>query len=195
MSYFNKSTFVKFILSITLSLSFFIASAFSKAALIDAGPMIGEKAPALTVINKNKQIVSIDDLTADKGLIILFFRSADWCPYCKRHLIELNKSATKFKTLGYGLSAISYDNIDILNEFSEIQKMTYPLLSDQSAETVKAYNILNTQYKMGDENYGIPYPGVVVINSDGDVTYKYFYEGYKKRIKFTELYEKLSTVK
>jgi hypothetical protein len=55
-----------------------------------------------------------------------------------------------------------------------------------------AYGILNKAYTKGDDNYGIPYPGIVIVNKKGKVIHKYFYEGYKNRVDFTKLYEKLS---
>ncbi len=184
-----------FLLTLLLSLTFFIAPSFAKKPSIDVGPTVGDKAPTLMVVDENKMSVSIDDLSAKKGLVILFFRSADWCPFCKRHLIELNEYADKFKTLGYGVAAISYDSPEILTTFSQMHKLTYPLLSDQGAATVKAYDILNAQYKEGDENYGIPYPGVVVITPGGNIDHKYFFEGYRKRVKFHDLYQQLNSIK
>jgi len=193
MTHVTKSIFVTSI--ITISLMLFSLHSFAKTVSIDVGPMIGDKAPSLTVIDKNKKAVNIDDLTADKGLIVLFFRSADWCPFCKKHLVELQGYADKFKALGYGVAAISYDNTAILSSFTEKHNLSYPLLSDQSAATVKAYGILNKDYKMGDDNYGIPYPGVVIINPAGNIDHKYFFNGYRKRVKFVDLYEQLSAVK
>ncbi len=186
---------VSSLLTLLLSLTFFITPSFAKVSSIVVGPKIGDKAPDLMVIDQNKLSVNIDDLSAKKGLIVLFFRSADWCPFCKRHLIELNEYADKFKALGYGVAAISYDSPEILTKFSQMHKLAYPLLSDQGAGTVKAYDILNAQYKVGDENYGIPYPGVVVITSDGNINHKYFFEGYRKRVKFHDLYQQLNSVK
>lgn len=58
-----------------------------------------------------------------------------------------------------------------------------------------SYGILNQEYPVGSRNYGIPYPGVVVINTQGELTHKYFFHGYKKRVKFTELYTQLTTSK
>jgi peroxiredoxin len=195
MSHVTKSICVTSVIAILLSLTLLSLPSFAKSVSIDVGPTVGDKAPSLTVIDKNKKSVSIDDLTAEKGLIILFFRSADWCPFCKKHLIELQGYADKFKALGYGVAAISYDDTEILKSFSQKHSLTYPLLSDQLAATVKAYGVLNNDYKMGDETYGIPYPGVVIINPAGKVDHKYFFKGYRKRVKFVELYEQLNTVK
>jgi peroxiredoxin len=191
----KQATPVSLFFSLLLSLTFFIAPSFAKSSSIDVGPTVGDKAPALVVIDQNKTPVSIDDLSAKKGLIILFFRSADWCPFCKRHLIELNEYADKFKALGFGVAAISYDTPEILTQFSQMHSLNYSLLSDQDAATMKAYDILNAQYKMEDDNYGIPYPGVVVITPDGNIDHKYFFKGYRKRVKFHDLYQQLNSTK
>lgn len=159
---------------------------------INVGPALGKKAPEISVINTLEQPINIQKLSGSKGLIILFFRSADWCPFCKYHLIEMNDYAERFTALGYGLAAISYDNSAVLAKFAKQQNIVYPLLSDQQVKTMIAYDIVNTQYKTGDDNYGIPYPGVVVINDQSKISHKHFFEGYKNRVKFSELYQQLN---
>ena len=158
---------------------------------INVGPILGKQAPAITAINTLQQPVNIKQLSGEQGLIILFFRSADWCPFCKKHILELNDLAERFTKLGYGLAAISYDHTDILKKFAEQRNISYPLLSDQKVQTMLAYNIVNSEYAIGDEHYGIPYPGVVVIDDNGKVIHKHFFKGYKKRVKFSELYLQL----
>jgi peroxiredoxin len=160
---------------------------------IDVGPTLGKQAPEISAINTLQQPVTIKQLSGDKGLVILFFRSADWCPFCKKHLIELNDHAEKFTTLGYGLAAISYDNTDVLKTFAEQKSISYPLLSDQQVQTMLAYNIVNNEYTTDSDNYGIPYPGVVVIDNKGNVIHKHFFKGYKKRVKFSNLYLQLKS--
>jgi peroxiredoxin len=187
---FTSSLNKKIVISLFSFLLLFINNALANTN-ISIGPTIGKKAPDITVINTQQQSVNIKQLSSDKGLIILFFRSADWCPFCKKHLIELNDQAKQFTQLGYGLAAISYDNTDILKKFAEQQHINYPLLSDQKVQTMSAYDIVNKEYSVDDDNYGIPYPGVVVIDNKGNVMRKHFFKGYKNRVKFTELYLQL----
>lgn len=172
-----------------------IANASLAMSNIDVGVKVGESAPQITTQDIKNNPVKLEGVLGEKGLIIVFFRSADWCPYCKKHLIELNQQAEKFTQLGYGLAGISYDNTQILKDFSLAQKITYPLLSDQNVATMKAFKIVNQKYGPNDDNYGIPYPGVVVIDNQGKVIHKYFYQGYKNRVKFPELYTQLATRK
>ena len=179
------------ILSVLISLLLLFTNNAIANTSIDVGPSLGKQAPAITAINTLQQPVNIKQLSGEQGLIILFFRSANWCPFCKKHILELNDLAERFTKLGYGLAAISYDHTDILKKFAEQRNISYPLLSDQKVQTMLAYNIVNSEYAIGDEHYGIPYPGVVVIDDNGKVIHKHFFKGYKKRVKFSELYLQL----
>jgi peroxiredoxin len=174
-----------------VSIFFLLSHSATANTSINVGPVVDKKAPEITVLNTQQQPVSLKQLSREKGLIILFFRSADWCPFCKKHLVELNEQAKNFTQLGYGLAAISYDKTAILKKFSQQEHINYPLLSDQKVKTMSAYNIVNSDYVVGDDHYGIPYPGVVVIDSHGDVIHKHFFKGYKKRVKFADLYLQL----
>jgi peroxiredoxin len=176
----------------TFSLLLLLTTSVYANSNIEVGPELGKSAPPITVINTLQESVNIAQLSGEKGLIILFFRSADWCPFCKRHLIELNDHAEKFRKLGYGLAAISYDNTEVLKAFSENKNISYPLLSDQQVKTMSAYNIVNSKYAVSDDNYGIPYPGVVIIDNTRKVINKHFFKGYKNRVKFSDLYSELA---
>ena len=130
----------------------------------------------------NKQ--TIRQLSGENGLLLIFFRSADWCPYCKKHLIEIDGWTQRVNGLGYKIAAISYDSIETLKGFSEKRQLKYPLLADQNHKTMESFNVINQENPPGTEHYGIPYPGVMVIDTNGKLIYKYFYEGYKKRVTF-----------
>lgn len=175
----------KFYLNVVLCMS--IAAGlfgFNAHALesFDTGLNVGDKAPELNVVNTLKEPQTLQMLGGEKGVVLVFFRSADWCPYCKRHLVEMNDWVIPLAAKGYKLAAVSYDDTTILDAFAKKNKLAFPLLSDKDVSTVKAYNVLNTSYKPGDDVYGIPYPGAYIVDAEGTITFKYFYEGYKKRV-------------
>ncbi len=158
----------------------------------DTGLPLHSKVPELSAVDifNNKQ--TLKQLSGDKGLVLIFFRSADWCSYCKKHLVEMNDWNDKFNELGYKFAAISYDDTNTLRKFSNKKHLKFPLLSDQNHQTIKTYNVLNTEQKEGSEHYGIPFPGVMIIDPNGNLAYKYFYLGYKKRVIIKDLYKTLS---
>jgi len=158
---------------------------------LDTGPAIGSHLPALTVRDQFGDKQQLANVMGEKGSIIVLFRSADWCPFCKRHLLELNSVVKDFRKLGYGVIGISYDSPKILRKFSQKKKLSFALLSDQKVATFSAFDVVNPEHSPGHRHYGIPYPGVIVVDSNGMVKHKYFFEGYKKRVKFKQLFKKL----
>jgi hypothetical protein len=70
----------------------------------------------------------------------------------------------------------------VLKSFADRQHITYSLLSDPESKIIRAYDILNEATKPGTPTYGIPYPGVYVVDVQGRVVSKYFEDDYKERV-------------
>jgi peroxiredoxin len=87
----------------------------------------------------------------------------------------------QFAALGYSLAAMTYDPIATLKEAEEEHGTSMPLLSDEDTRHVTAMGILNTQYSPGERAYGIPYPGIFVIDAQGVIRAKLAEEDYKVR--------------
>ena len=97
-------------------------------------------------------------------------------------LVELRDATASFQAEGIKLYTISYDDKEVLAEFSKNYGIEYPLLSDIDSKVIRAYGILNEQVRPGDSLlYGIPYPGTYVVDEDGIVLEKFFHDSYKKR--------------
>ncbi|MDH5433841.1 MAG: peroxiredoxin family protein [Gammaproteobacteria bacterium] len=179
------------------SLLFFLAAmmplSISAEKLVEkeTGLPLNQKTPEIQTYMIDGNPATLADISGDKGAILVFYRSADWCSFCKKHLIEINGWNQKFNDIGYKFAGISYDSTDILKTFSDAQNIAFPLLSDPQSKTIISYNILNTEQKPGSKGYGIPFPGIMLINPEGVLTYKYFYEGYKDRVNLEELYNSL----
>ncbi len=83
--------------------------------------------------------------------------------------------------------AISYDSVGALKNFADRQHITYPLLSDPESTIIRAYDILNQTVKPGTAAFGIPNPGVYVVDTQGKVVAKYFEEDYKDRVSTADI--------
>ena len=75
----------------------------------------------------------------------------------------------------------------MLKSFADRQHITYPLLSDPDSKVIRAYDILNETTKPGTPTYGIPYPGVYVVDVHGKVVSKYFEDDYKERVSTADI--------
>src|SRR3954469_9316773 len=64
------------------------------------GPTVGRKLPEFKARDQFGRDQTLDSLMGRKGLVLLFVRSADWCPYCKEQLVQLQKAQSKFLQQG-----------------------------------------------------------------------------------------------
>jgi peroxiredoxin len=78
--------------------------------------------------------------------------------------------------------AITYDTPELQQAFIDAVPVTYPFLSDIDASTMQALGILNEEYPPGDDNYGLPYPGIYVLDPEQKIVGKIFVERYQMRV-------------
>lgn len=77
--------------------------------------------------------------------------------------------------------------------FTEQKSISYLLLSNQKVQTILADDIVNAKDGTDSKHYAIPYPSIVVIDNKTNAIDKHFFKGYKKRIKFADLYLQLNS--
>lgn len=140
---------------------------------------VGQKIPTLSGSDQFGRQRNFENLKGPNGLIILFFRSADWCPYCKGQLVSLQRAAARFQEKGIGLVGVSYDSLEILKFFTKQHSITYPLLADPNSETIERFGVLNTTATGFTK--GMSYPGFVFVGPDGRVQETFFEEDYHAR--------------
>lgn len=80
------------------------------------------------------------------------------------------------------MAAITYDSPELQQIFIQEQGIAFPLVSDIDAITMLSLGILNTEYSAGDDNYGVPWPGIFVLNPNQQIVGKVFLEGYSTRV-------------
>ena len=96
--------------------------------------------------------------------------------------VQLQSTLQAFQDAGIGIVGITYDTPDLQQAFVAKNNITYPFLSDIDAQTFTALGILNKKPLPGDSDYGIPYPGIFVVNTDMTIVGKIFVDGYQKRV-------------
>jgi peroxiredoxin len=125
------------------------------------------KIPAFSLPDQNGRVRSLEDISGPAGAMIVFYRSADWCPFCKSQLVELNENVERLKKRRLGLAAISYDSVAVLKNFSERRDIRIPLLSDSSSSVIRAFGILNQAVPKNSPFQGIPNPMTYIVDADG----------------------------
>jgi peroxiredoxin len=181
--------------ALALSVALLLAQPSSPASGQEFGPAVGAAAPSIgTPADQSGTPRSLASLMGERGLVLFFVRSADWCPYCQAQMIDLNAAVADIERRGYKMASISYDTPQILSTFVERRGIKYTLLSDPRSEVIDRYRLRDPQYQPGSRAYGVPRPIILVLDRSGTVKAKLHEETYQKRPPAALLVETLDKV-
>jgi len=158
----------------------------------DLGPAIGTKAPDIgTRLDQSSKPHELSDLMGQNGLVLFFYRSADWCPFCQAQLVEINTGVAEIEKRGYHVAGLSYDSPEILQATTVKRQLKYTLLSDPKSEIIDRYNLRDPQYPPGNRAYGVPRAIIFVLDAQGVIKAKFFEDNFKYRPRITTVISKL----
>lgn len=170
---------LKKIMMIMVAVIFISAPGFANDG---EGVQVGSVLPSDVVLeDQNSESKSFKDLMGKNGMVLFFYRSADWCPYCKAQLIDLRNNREKFEREGVSLVGVSYDNVETLTKFNTKYSPGYTLLSDDGSAVIKEFGIFDDSQREGSFSYGVAKPTVYVINRNGAVHAVLAEDSYKTR--------------
>jgi peroxiredoxin len=85
------------------------------------------------------------------------------------------------------VAALLYDSPEELSHFQGKYDISYRLLSDPQSAAINQLGLLNTDMEPGTKYYGVPYPGVLLIDANGIVRAKFAELSYKDRPLMSEI--------
>lgn len=138
------------------------------------GLAVGEHIPEFHALDQDSKLQTFDSIRGPKGAVLYFYRSADWCIYCRSQLVETEISREVLTKNGFGVIGVSYDSPAILKEFATAQKIQYPLLSDPESKMIRDFKVLDATLLPTDPGYGVPYHGSYIVDENGLVVAKLF---------------------
>ena len=187
-------------LSRTLLIGLFVFALASTASAADEAFVwaptlnVGNQLPAVNAVDQDGNEHSLAQLSGENGLILVMSRSFDWCPFCIRQLQQLVEAEAQFNAIGFNVATMTYDSVATLKEAEAEYETTFPMLHDEDSAHIKAMGILNMQYEPGNRAYGIPYPGIFVLDNEGVIRAKLAEEDYRIRPDFSLVLEAAQAV-
>ena len=154
---------------------------------------VGATIPLLDAPDQDGQRQTLQTLSGENGILLMFNRSFDWCPFCKAQLEGLEEAKDAFTALGFNIVTITYDPVETLKLVEEDMGVSFTLLHDEDIKHVNAFNILNTDYEPGHFAYGVPQPGIMFVSTDGEILAKFAEENFRRRPDWSDVAEALSS--
>lgn len=126
----------------------------------------GDPAPTFTLPDADGASV---DLASFHGQnVIVYFYPAAMTPGCTTQACDFRDSLASFQAAGYAVLGISPDEPAKLATFRDRDGLTFPLLSDDSFEVMKAYGAYGEKQLYGKTVVGV-IRSTFVIDPDGRV--------------------------
>jgi len=114
---------------------------------------IGIKAPEFTLPANNGEEISLADYKGKK--IVLYFYPKDMTPGCTTEACDFRDSYEKFSNSDTVILGISPDPIKKHQKFIEKYELPFLLLSDESTDVAKLYDVWKLKNNFGKEYMGI----------------------------------------
>lgn len=160
--------------------------------------LTGTQIPEVAVRNIEGERVQLRQMVSNKPTVLVFYRGG-WCPYCNRHMADLQEVEQAITELGYQILAISADRPEKLKESAGEHKLEYTLLSDSPMEASKAFGLafkvdeatverylqngIDLEADSGYDHHLLPVPAVYILDTDGTIQFQYVNPDYRLRIK------------
>ncbi len=95
--------------------------------------------------------------------------------------MELSARKDEFDQLGVKIAVLTYEPPKTNLKFIEQYNIGFPILSDTESKHIKAFGLLNESFARDHMAYGVPYPGIFVVDSNHSVRAKLSEDSYRDR--------------
>ena len=114
---------------------------------------VGDKAPDFTLLDQDGNSVSLTDFRGKK--VLLWFYPKASTPGCTAEGCNIRDNLDRFTGANVQVLGMSKDSVRRQKNFATKQGFQYPLLSDETGNTVEAYGAWGPKKFMGREFDGI----------------------------------------
>jgi glutaredoxin-dependent peroxiredoxin len=129
---------------------------------------VGSRAPEFTLVNQDRENVSLSQ-ELKKGHVVLAFFPGAFSGTCTKEMCSFRDTMSNFTQVDATVLGISTDTFFVLKAWRDQQHFPFPLLSDYNKEAITAYGVVNPDM-VGLKN--IARRAVFVIDKAGVVRYR-----------------------
>ena len=128
---------------------------------------VGSKAPDFTLMNQDREPVSLSDHRGHPVVLAFFF--AAFSSVCSKELCTFRDQLSRLNKANAQVFGISVDTFFTLKAFQNAEGLTFPLLSDFNKQVIRDYGVFNEEV-IGLK--GIPKRSVFVLDRAGIVRHR-----------------------
>lgn len=196
---------------ILITLLAFAAAGFAQdAPTMPTGLKQGEQAPAFAGKNQHDETVTLAQALEQGPVVLIFFRG-EWCPFCNRHLRELQDKLPMLTEQGASVITVTPDGANGIQLIQDELDADFHIVHDENEKIMTAYGVgfeppakyqerlaranIDLAERSGTNGNTLPVPATYVIAQDGTISYVYFNPDYKERVDIELLAQEVAKLK
>ena len=152
---------------------------------------LNEIAPDFNLKNTNKNDIALSDFKG-KTVVLAFYPGA-FTGVCDTEMCSLRDSMNSFNDLNATVLGISVDSPWANAEFAKKYEINFNLLSDYNRDVSKAYDMIFNGLG-GLEGYECSNRGVIIIDGEGLIQYRWVAENPGVEPNYSEIIEKVKSL-
>ncbi len=161
------------------------------------GLTVGSKAPLFSGVDQNGKAVSLKTALKTHRAVVLFFYRGQWCPFCNKHIKELQDSLQLLTSKDAYVIGVTPETKENIAKTIKKTNAGFSILQDKDDAIMKAYDVnfemdeatftkykgygINLETNNGNNRHTLPVPATYIIDKSGKIKYIHFDPDYQKR--------------
>ena len=142
------------------------------------------------------------------NLVVIFIRG-QWCPFCNKHLKELQEQFYQIYEKGASVVVVTPEKSEFIKKTIKKTGAEFTILYDENYKIAEVFNVLFRPSKVmrfiyntilgaklkeshTDESEQLPIPATFIISKEMKIKWRHFDPDYKKRSKMTDIIANLN---
>jgi peroxiredoxin len=151
---------------------------------------------------------TLNSLT-QKGNVVVIFIRGQWCPFCNKHLKELQEQFHQIYEKGASVVVVTPEKSEFIKKTIKKTGAEFTILYDENYKIAEAFDVLFRPNGMmrfmynavlgaklkethSDDSEQLPIPATFIISKEMKVTWRHFEPDYKKRSKMADILSNLN---
>ncbi|HEY2581467.1 MAG TPA: peroxiredoxin-like family protein [Mucilaginibacter sp.] len=167
------------------------------SAMAQTGLKKGAEAPGFTATDNSGKALDLKALLKSHKAVVLFFYRGQWCPYCNKHIQQLQDSLELLTGKGAYVIGVTPETGENINKTIEKTHASFSIIQDKGYKIMKAYDVnytvdpelfaklkshgVDLENNNGNSDHVLPVPATYVIDRSGKIIYVHFAKDYTKR--------------
>lgn len=167
----------------------------------------GDDAPAFSTVDNSGKSIDLKTLLKAHKSVVLFFYRGEWCPYCNKHIQQLQDSLQQLSVKGAYVIAVTPETKENISKTIQKTRASFSIVQDKGYSIMKVYKVNYTlddatveKYKSfgldlnksnGNTDHVLPVPATYVINQSGKITFVHFNKDYTRRASVNDIMQVL----